>query len=45
MAAWLPAAGSMAALLLVAVALIVVARRIGGGRVASEPAGEALRTG
>jgi hypothetical protein len=44
-AAWLPAAGSMAALLLVAVALIVVARRIGGGRVASEPAGEALRTG
>jgi len=42
--AWLPAAGSIAGMLLVAVALIVVARRIGGGRVASEPMGEALRS-
>jgi YtkA-like len=43
--AWLPAAGSIGAMLLVAVALILVARRIGGGRVANEPVGEALRTG
>jgi hypothetical protein len=43
-AAWLPAAGSIAGMLLAAVALIVVARRIGGGRVASEPIGEALRS-
>jgi len=43
-ATWLPAIGSIAALLLAVVALIVVARRIGGGRVASEPAGEGLRT-
>jgi hypothetical protein len=45
MTAWLPATGSIAAMLLLAIALIVVARRIGGGRAASEPVGEALRTG
>ena len=42
-AGWLAAAGSISAMLLVAVALIAVARLIGGGRVASEPVGEALR--
>jgi YtkA-like len=42
--AWLPAAGSIAGMLVLAVALIVVARRMGGGRVASEPIGEALRS-
>jgi hypothetical protein len=42
--AWLPAAGSIAGMLLVAVAVIVVARRMGGGRVGSEPIGEALRS-
>jgi YtkA-like len=41
-AAWLPPAGAIAGMLVAAVALIVVARRIGGGRVASEPIGEAL---
>jgi hypothetical protein len=45
MAAWLPVTGSVAGLLLIAVALIVVARRIRGGHVESEPVGEALRTG
>jgi hypothetical protein len=41
---WLPAAATIGGMLLVAVALIVVARRTGGGRVASEPIGEALRS-
>ena len=44
-AAWLPATGSIAVVLLVAVGLVVVARRIRGGRAPSEPVGEPLRTG
>ena len=44
-AAWLPATGSIAALLLAVASLVVVARRIRGGRASSEPVGEALRTG
>ena len=42
--AWLPAAGSIAAMLIVAVALIVVTRLIGGGA-ASAPAREPVRAG
>jgi len=45
MATWLPAAGSIALVLLVAVGLIVVARRVRGARVSNEPVGEALRSG
>lgn len=41
--AWVPAAGSIAAMLLVAVALIVVARLVGGG--AASPAREPVRAG
>ena len=41
-AAWLPATGSIAAMLLVALALIVVARRM-SGRAGGEPAGEPAR--
>ena len=41
---WLPAAGAIAGMLLVAVALIAVARRAAGAHVASEPIGEALRS-
>jgi YtkA-like len=41
-AAWLPAGGSIAAMLLVALALIVIARRI-GGRAGREAAGEPAR--
>ena len=44
-AAWLPATGSIAALLLAALGLVIAARRIRGGRATSEPVGEALRTG
>lgn len=43
-AAWLPAAGSIAAMLLVAVAFIVVTRLIGGGA-ASAPAREPVSVG
>jgi YtkA-like len=42
--AWLPATGSIAAMLLVALALIVAAHRI-GGRLASEPARQTARAG
>jgi len=45
MATWLPATGSIALLLLVAVGLIVVARRVSGRRASNEPVGEALRSG
>lgn len=41
-ATWLPATGSIAAVLLVALALIVAARRM-SGRAGNEPAGEAVR--
>jgi hypothetical protein len=44
-AAWLPAAGSIAAMLLVAAVLILGARRIGAGRATAEPASEPLRAG
>jgi YtkA-like len=45
MPAWLPATGSIVAMLLVAIALILGARRLDGGRAAPEPAGEGLRAG
>lgn len=44
-AAWLPTAGSIAAMLLLAVALIVIARRLGGRSVASEHVPELTRAG
>jgi hypothetical protein len=44
MAAWLPATGSVALALLVAISLIFVARRISAGRASNEPVGEAVRT-
>jgi YtkA-like len=42
---WLPATGAIATMLLVALALILGARRLGGGRAATEPAGEAAHAG
>jgi YtkA-like len=45
MATWLPATGSIALVLLVAVGLIVGARRVSGARASNEPVGEALRSG
>jgi YtkA-like protein len=41
----LPAAGAIAAMLLLALVLIVTARRLAGGRAATEPAGEVVRAG
>jgi hypothetical protein len=43
--AWIPAAGAITAVLLFAVALIVVARRMNGGGATSELAGEVARAG
>lgn len=43
--AWLPAAGSIAGLLLFAVALIVVSRRWVGGAVTTKPVSEPVRAG
>src|SRR5918999_5428733 len=40
--AWIPPTGAIALMLLVALALIVGARRLGGGRAAPEPAGEVV---
>jgi hypothetical protein len=42
---WLPGAGSIAGLLLVAFALIVVARRWGGGSATTEPVSQPVRAG
>ena len=42
---WLPAAASIAGLLLFAVAVIVVSRRWGGGAVATDPVSEPVRAG
>ena len=44
-AAWLPASGAIAAMLLLALALIATARRLSGGGAAPEPAGEVVRAG
>jgi hypothetical protein len=42
---WMPATGAIVGMLLVAVALILLARRISGGRAADEPIREPVRAG
>jgi hypothetical protein len=44
-AVWLPAAGSVAAMLIVAVVLILGAMRLNAGRATAEPAAEPVRAG